>query len=36
MLTITRCLDCGAVASRMIKIDWPIYCLRCGSANLSW
>ena len=36
MLTITRCLDCGAVASRIVKTDIPVHCRGCGSANLSW
>ena len=35
-LVITRCLDCGAVASRIIPMDIPIYCHTCGSDKLSW
>jgi len=35
-LTLTRCLDCGAVKYRIIQVDLPIYCLACGSEYLSW
>ena len=31
-----ECLDCGKVAVRLIPIDIPVYCLRCGSAALMW
>ena len=35
-LTLTRCLDCGAVKHRVIQVDLPINCLSCGSEYLSW
>ena len=31
-----ECLDCGKVAIRLIPIDIPVYCGRCGSDNLMW
>lgn len=31
-----ECLDCGKVAFRVIPIDIPVYCHKCGSAALMW
>jgi len=30
------CLDCRYVAFRVIPIDIPVYCQKCGSEALMW